>query len=130
MSNKQVANIYKLGLRDYELKKFHDATALFALLTQLAPTNALYWIALGRALYEIEDYRGAEINLTAGLEIDDSEIWNFIPLIDSLVRLKELDDARDVLDQALNRIKKLQKRKDGKKLIELLQAFDKSLPKL
>jgi tetratricopeptide (TPR) repeat protein len=126
-TDEDLQKVYLLGVKYYEKEKIKQAIDIFMALNNLDQMNGLYWLALGLCLYDTQDYVGAAMAIGIGIGEDDSDLKNYLYLIDSLVEIGQLDGAREFVAEAKEKIEERKDTEELSEIIGMLEGFDKAL---
>lgn len=100
ISDESMQVIATIAITKFAQGAYFDCLALFSLLTILSPGVAEYWLRLGIAAFQCEDYDQASRAYSAAEELDPDLISAKLFAAECDVKLGEIDHAKAELDGA------------------------------
>lgn len=104
ISDEEIISYYNVGSQLFKSGAYHDACHIFTLLTQLNPKATTFWMALAIAQEKLHEYEIAVYSYLISAELDETSTTCYLHAARCLVQLHQPEEAKKVLQHALERI--------------------------
>jgi tetratricopeptide (TPR) repeat protein len=105
-SRDSVAMLFEHAIGFLQMNRPDEAVLSFQLLTKLNPYIADFWLGLGIAYFNSEEYPKAQEALMMALALDPSRFEVYSYAIDCCIEMKNFQQAEALLEEAISYAKK------------------------
>jgi len=118
ISRQKIAALFGQAVALMDDARFDEAISAFSLLTRINPYVADFWLGLGIAHFNSEDYERALEAMNMAQALDPHRVDIYVYAIDSCLQMHKTKQAEAILRQAVRYAKKQPHDDDAKLILE------------